>query len=259
MPFNSFEYALFLGLVVGLCWSLRQTRQRNILILIASYYFYARWDWRFLPLLLFMTLVNYTLGQALEGASGRRSRYLLAAGLTVNLGLLGFFKYFNFFVDSAARFLAALGLQTNPASLEIILPVGISFYTFQLIAYIVDVYRGQLKPERSLLNFALFAGFFPQLLAGPIERGGTLLPQIRERRGPDPEQVESGLLLILLGLFKKIVIADVAATLIDSAAFTTPGEVAPGVVWQGVYLYALQIYGDFSGYSDIARGAAAGL
>jgi D-alanyl-lipoteichoic acid acyltransferase DltB (MBOAT superfamily) len=172
MPFNSFEYALFLGLVVGLCWSLRQTRQRNILILIASYYFYARWDWRFLPLLLFMTLVNYTLGQALEGASGRRSRYLLAAGLTVNLGLLGFFKYFNFFVDSAARFLAALGLQTNPASLEIILPVGISFYTFQLIAYIVDVYRGQLKPERSLLNFALFAGFFPQLLAGPIERGG---------------------------------------------------------------------------------------
>jgi alginate O-acetyltransferase complex protein AlgI len=256
MAFNSFEYGLFLGVVVVLCWSLRKTRPQNLLILIASYYFYARWDWRLVPLLVFTTILNYLVGRGLENASGRKKRTLLMVGLSINLGILGFFKYFNFFVDSAVSLLNALGLHANPSSLTIILPIGISFYTFELIAYLIDVYREQLKPERDFLDFALFAGFFAQLLAGPIERGSALLPQIKRRPLPGPKQVESGILLIFRGLFKKIVIADVAANLINAAAFTAPGTVPPAGVWQAVYLFAVQIYTDFSAYTDIARGTA---
>jgi alginate O-acetyltransferase complex protein AlgI len=256
MVFNSFEYILFLALVVVLYWRLKSVRLQNALILFASYLFYARWDWRFLSLLLFTTIVDYWVGRRLVKLEGKSRQYTLAVSLLVNLGVLGFFKYFNFFIDSAVDLLYVFGIQANPTSLAIILPIGISFYTFQSMAYTIDIYRGKLEPERNFLNFALFVAFFPQLAAGPIERGGTMLPQFRQARTIDASRVETGLILIFIGLFKKMVIADVAASLINPQIFVTPTEFSSAEVLQAVYLFALQIYGDFSGYSDMARGSS---
>ena len=257
MIFNSFQYILFLGGVVAFHWALRRVWQQNLLLLVGGYLFYAAWDWRFLALLGFTTLVNYTVSRLLaRWPPGRWRTVALVAGLAANLGVLGFFKYFNFFAESAVSLLTALGIQANPPGLQIILPVGISFFTFQAMAYLIDAHSGQVTPTRSLLNFALYTAFFPQLTAGPIERAVRLLPQVERPRTLTPERVEEGLALILLGMFKKVVIADVAASLIEPGFFATPADYPPAQVMVGVYLFALQIYGDFSGYSDIARGSA---
>ncbi len=260
MVFNSADYILLLAGVVALYGLLRTARQQNLLLLAASYVFYASWDWRFLALLLLTTGVNYLLAGALHGTDSakapRRRRWLLVAALGFNLGLLGFFKYFNFFILSFSKLLETLGFSAHLPTLNILLPVGISFFTFQVLSYVLDVYRGDAQPERSLLNFALYVGFFPQLLAGPIERAPAMLPQYAAPRRLTAGDFEQGVALILLGLFKKIVIADVAATVISHEVFNAPLDYAPGQVLAAVYLFAVQLYADFSGYSDIARGSA---
>jgi alginate O-acetyltransferase complex protein AlgI len=256
MVFNSFEYGIFLALVVILCWSLPRHRWQNILLLGASYLFYARWDWRFLGLILLSTIVDFFTARAMPEASGNRRKLLFALSLITDLGILGFFKYFNFFVDSAASLLNTVGIQAAPSTLQIILPIGISFYTFQALSYTIEVYRGNLQPTRNFVNYALFIAFFPQLTAGPIERAARMLPQIENPRSIDGERVESGLVLILLGLFKKMVIADVAASLIDPELFGFAAQVPASEVLAAVYLFTIQVYADFSGYSDIARGSA---
>jgi alginate O-acetyltransferase complex protein AlgI len=257
MLFNSIEYILFLLIILVLYWNIKRVWLQNVLLLGAGYFFYAQWDWRFLSLILISTLSDYTIGVFLGRIKQQRRRqWLLLLSVVVNLAFLSFFKYFNFFIESTVDVLTLLGIQANITSLRIILPVGISFYTFQSLAYTIDVYRQKSKPVTNLLHFALFVNFFPQLVAGPIERAANLIPQYEAPRQLTPAKVEEGLILILLGLFKKIVIADVAATLIVPAAFNNPTSLPPGVVLQAVYLCAIQIYADFSAYSDIARGSA---
>jgi D-alanyl-lipoteichoic acid acyltransferase DltB (MBOAT superfamily) len=254
--FNSLEFFVFLPLVLLLYHRLRHGRQ-NLLLLIASYLFYGWWDYRFLALLAFTTLVDYAVGIFLGRTEDPRTRKrLLITSIVVNLGVLGFFKYFNFFVDSAGAMLENAGLSPNLPTLRIILPVGISFYTFQSMSYAFDVYRRRIPPATSLIDFALYVAYFPQLVAGPIERAQALLPQItRARERPSSGQVSSGLLLILLGLFKKVAIADVMAPIVESS-FAAPGAQNSVALLFGVYAFALQIYGDFSGYTDIARGTS---
>lgn len=228
-----------------------------MLLLVASYLFYAAWDWRFCGLLLITSATDFFVGRTLVDLPTIRQRQrALAFGLAVNLGMLFFFKYFNFFVDSAVHGLNTLGIAASPVTLAIILPVGISFYSLQSIAYKLDVYRGIQEPERDPLIMGLFTAYFPQLVAGPIERASHVLPQFRQRLPATRDQIESGIVLIIIGLFRKVVIADVAASLINSAVFSTPATAPSGRVLVGIYLYALQIYGDFAGYSDIARGVS---
>ena len=256
MPFTSLTYLLFLGLVGMVYWSLRSTRLQNGLLLAVSYVFYATWDWRFVGLLGFATAINFGASRLLaRQPDGRRRTLTLAAALAIDVGVLGFFKYFNFFTQSAVALLNGLGIQADPPLLEILLPVGISFFTFQAMGYVMDAHARRFQPTASLLDFGVFLAFFPLLLAGPIERGPRLIPQIEKPRRLTPEGIESGLVLILLGLFKKIVIADVAASLIAPEAFATPADVPASQVLVSVYLFAIQIYADFSAYSDIARGS----
>lgn len=231
-------------------------RAQNWLLLIASYGFYGYWDVRFLLLLLVSTGVDYIAGLRIDRATGERSRNIwLALSLTVNLSVLGFFKYFNFFIDSFASLIENFGWSANVPSLSIILPVGISFYTFQTLSYTLDIYRRDLKPVSSFLDFALFVSFFPQLVAGPIERAATLLPQITTPRTLSSSQINAGLYLILWGYFKKLVIADNVADVVDEV-FEDYLELGGLDLWIGAVAFAVQIYGDFSGYSDIARGIA---
>ena len=257
MVFNSFRYAAFLPTVLALYWLLRRRREQNILLLVASYIFYAAWDYRFLGLMWISTLTDYTVGRLLAATEDeRRRKRIFLVSLCVNLGILGFFKYFNFFVDSGAGLLRHLGFSPHPPVLRILLPIGISFYTFHGISYTFDVYRRELEPTKSLLNFALFVAYFPQLVAGPIGRAQIQLPQFENRRTPpSPERIRSGLFLILLGLFKKIAIADMLAPFVNQA-FGNAAHASAGTLIVGVYAFALQIYGDFSGYSDIARGSS---
>jgi len=237
-------------------WRLRP-RPQVVLLLGASYIFYGAWDHRFLFLLIISTLVDYGVGRGLARTDDpTRRRLLLFVSVGVNLGILGFFKYFDFFIDSAQETLDAIGLGTDPVLLEIVLPVGISFYTFQTMSYTIDVYRRHLQPTDDLLTFAVFVAYFPQLVAGPIERAARLLPQLEEpRTRPDADTLASGLGLILLGLLKKVVIGDVLAGKVDLVfdGASTVGWVSLVV---GVYAFALQIYADFSGYTDIARGTS---
>lgn len=256
MIFNSLTYAAFLPLVLLAYWGFGKRRQ-NLVLLVASYIFYGWWDWRFLSLLMLSTVVDFTIGQAMHGSDvDEHRKRLLFLSLAVNLGLLGVFKYFNFFVDSAVDALSAAGVSANAPSLRLILPVGISFYTFQTLSYTFDIYRRRLEPTRSLLNFATYVAFFPQLVAGPIERAHQLLPQIvapRERPGLD--RVQSGLTLIAFGLFKKVVIADMVAP-IANRNFDNAEVVGGSATVVGIIAFSLQIYGDFSGYTDIARGTS---
>jgi D-alanyl-lipoteichoic acid acyltransferase DltB (MBOAT superfamily) len=219
--------------------------------------FYGAWDWRFLGLLWLSTIVDYLVGRTLGATEeSARRRRLLAISLVVNLGVLASFKYFNFFVDSAAALLEQFGLSANVPTLRIILPVGISFYTFQTLAYTIDVYRRKAEVEHNPLTFALYVAYFPQLVAGPIERAQRLIPQLREPRSRiRRDQVRSGLFLIALGLFKKVVIADALAPYVDQA-FGGSSTTSWINLVVGVYAFALQIYGDFSGYTDIARGTS---
>ncbi len=260
MSFNSFEFAAFFTIVVGAYWLLTH-RLQNLLLLVASYVFYAGWDWRFLSLIMISTCVDYVAGLRIHAAtlaqdtgSQRRRKIWLIASICTNLCILGFFKYFNFFAESFVELTNVFGLKASPVTLHIILPVGISFYTFQTMSYTIDIYRGRMTPTRNFLDFALFVAFFPQLVAGPIERAAVLLPQITCRRRFSPGQFADGLQLIFWGLFKKVYVADNLAPFVDHGF--SGASMSGGEVLCGVYAFALQIYCDFSGYSDVARGCA---
>lgn len=257
MLFNSLDFALFLPLVFLIYWALSKwLRLQNFFVLAASLYFYASWDWRFLFLLLASTLFDYSIGLALgrEERSGRR-KLLLASSLVFNLSLLGFFKYANFFIENFVEVMRFAGSELSLASLELILPVGISFYTFQTLSYTIDIYRRVLAPSKNFVSFAAFVSFFPQLVAGPIERATHLLPQIERPRHFDTDLAKDGLRQILWGLCKKLLIADTCAQYVD-IVFAQPELYSGSRLALGALFFSFQIYGDFSGYSDIAIGTA---
>jgi D-alanyl-lipoteichoic acid acyltransferase DltB (MBOAT superfamily) len=253
--FNTLAFWLFFAAVVALYMPLPR-RGQNVLLLIASYFFYACWDWRFLGLLVVSSTADWTLGNLIAREATRKgARKWVAASVTLNLLFLGFFKYFDFFVDSANVLLGALGVGPSDLYLRVVLPVGISFYTFQSISYIVDVYRGEIAPARDPLDFALFVAFFPHMVAGPIMRSRDLLPQMQNPRTPRLEDALSGLHLAAWGLFKKVVVADNLAA-IANPIFARQLGFTPGPMHLGAIAFAFQIYCDFSGYTDIARGVA---
>lgn len=255
MLFNSIEFVVFFVVVYGLYLVLSH-RAQNVLLLLASYLFYGWWDWRFLSLIWLSTLVDYLAGLGMERAPTQQRRKLwLLLSLAFNLGLLGTFKYMGFFARSFADAFAGLGIAVDLRFTDLVLPVGISFYTFQSLTYTVDVYRRDLKATRNLLDFALVVAFFPQLMAGPIERAKHMLPQMAKPRQVSFELVAQGAWLILIGYFKKVVLADNMAPF-TNRMFADPSSVHGLEVLIGIYAFAFQIYGDFSGYSDIARGAA---
>ncbi|MCB0794964.1 MAG: MBOAT family protein [Flavobacteriales bacterium] len=257
MLFNSLDFAVFLPVVFLLYWAVPMgIRQRNLYLLALSYLFYGWWDARFLILIAFSSLVDFEVGRALGRTSDRSRRgWLLALSVIINLGLLGFFKYFNFFLDNFVSAFSLLGVPFDPVRLSIVLPVGISFYTFQTLSYTIDVYRGRLEPTRDPIAFFAFVSFFPQLVAGPIERAVALLPQFAEKHRFDRDKATDGLRRILWGLFKKVVVADSCAVYVD-LIFERPESVSGAELFVGALLFAFQIYGDFSGYSDIAIGTA---
>lgn len=256
MSFNSLQYFVFLPAVLLVYFRL-PLRGQNLLMIVAGSVFYGLFDWRFLGLLYASIAIDFVVGSRLGRAEAPRvRRLLLGISVTGQIGILGFFKYFDFFSTNVSRVLSKLGLRADPFTLRILLPVGISFYTFQTLAYIFAVFRKELEPERNLITFAAFVAWFPQLVAGPIERATSLLPQIRRRRvRPDGRTVESGVLLILRGLFKKVVVADGVAVYV-STVYASPVSYR----WSSLVLatigFAVQVYGDFSGYSDIARGSS---
>ncbi|MGD1844953.1 MAG: MBOAT family O-acyltransferase [Salibacteraceae bacterium] len=258
MLFNSIDFALFLPLVFVLYWFVtqRNLKLQNALMVVASYVFYGWWDWRFLSLIVFSSLVDFLVGMGMGNMEAPKKRKLLLwTSIAVNLGFLGFFKYFNFFAESFADAFTLLGQPMEVSRLEIVLPVGISFYTFQTLSYSVDVYKGKLKPTRDPLSFFAFVSFFPQLVAGPIERATNLLPQFYRSRVFDRQQAVDGLRQILWGLFKKVVIADNCAQFAN-LIFENHSEVHASSLVLGAVFFTFQIYGDFSGYSDIAIGTA---
>jgi alginate O-acetyltransferase complex protein AlgI len=257
MLFNSPVFVVFFVVVFALYWLLRsRLREQNLLLLVASYIFYGAWSWKFLLLLIATTLLDYTCGRLLAAsADGRLRRLILLTSVIVNLGILAAFKYFGFFVRESIAMLESLGYEAHAPVLEIVLPVGISFYTFQSIGYVVDVYRGKVPAERSLLDYALYVSFFPQLVAGPIERAGHLLPQIKQARSWSTHGLESGVQLALWGLFKKVAIADNLAPYVD-AVYSDPGSFSGRALATATVFFAFQIYCDFSGYTDTARGVA---
>ena len=236
MIFNSLEFAVFLGLVLGIYWTV-PPRLRNHVLLASSYVFYGWWDWRFLTLLAFSTVADFTIARRLHRTDGENQRKLfLWLSLSINLGVLGIFKYYDFFVGSAIDALAGIGLEPNPPLLNILLPVGISFYTFQTISYTFDVYRRQIEPTSSVVVFATYVAYFPQLVAGPIERARRLLPIIAEptrRSFPVEARLTQAFSLILAGLFKKVVIADGVAPIVNEV-FDSPGELSWIMVVVGV-------------------------
>jgi len=255
MNFASVDFFVFLLVVYGL-YVLLSHRWQNWLLLAASYYFYGSWDWRFLGLIGLSTLIDFWVGRAMHASKiPSRRKLLLGVSLAVNVAFLGFFKYFGFFADSLATAFDSVGLQADWPTLNILLPVGISFYTFQTLSYTIDIYRGKLEPVKSLRDFALFVAFFPQLVAGPIERASHFLPQVLKRRTLTFEQTGQGAFLILFGLFKKIAIADGISKSID-AVYNSSGTVGTLDIILATYLFAIQIYCDFSGYTDIARGVS---
>jgi D-alanyl-lipoteichoic acid acyltransferase DltB (MBOAT superfamily) len=255
MAFNSIEFLIFLAIVYSLYVVLAH-RPQNLMLLVASYLFYGWWDWRFLSLIFFSTLFDYLVGLGIPRCKTHAARRaLISASVCMNLGLLGFFKYFNFFAESLVEMLNRAGVHADPVTLHIVLPVGISFYTFQAMSYTIDVYRGELKPARDFFDFALYISFFPQLVAGPIERATHLVPQVQNPRVITYLSVREGAWLILRGFFKKVVIADNLAEIADTV-FNHPADHHGLAVLLGVYAFAFQIYCDFSGYSDIARGCA---
>lgn len=257
MLFNSFSYAIFLPVVFILYWFVTNNslKWQNNMLVVASYFFYCCWDWRFGFLLAFSTLLDFYSGLAIERSTTRaRKKLWLIISVGINLGFLGFFKYYNFFIESFADMLNMFGMQANYSTLEIILPVGISFYTFHGLSYVFDIYYDRIKPTHDLAVYALFVSFFPLLVAGPIERASHLLPQFFVKRHLKYEKAIDGFFQILWGLFKKVVIADNAAGLVD---VIFGSETASGSVRAlGAFLFAFQIYCDFSGYSDIALGTA---
>lgn len=256
MLFNSIEFAIFLPIVFFLYWFVanKKLSLQNLLIVITSYIFYGWWDWRFLSLIIFSTTIDYTIGIKLKNEENQLKRkILLSTSVIVNLGLLGVFKYYNFFLDSLYDVIPGLQVVMGFNTLEIILPVGISFYTFQTLSYTIDCYKRKLEPTQNFIAFSAFVSFFPQLVAGPIERATNLLPQFYKKRKFDYNNAVLGMRQILWGLFKKVVIADNCAVLANEI-FNNSGNYGGTSLILGALMFTFQIYGDFSGYSDIAIG-----
>jgi len=256
MLFDTPIYILFLTIIITIYWRLEHKAQ-NWMLLLASYFFYGWWDWRFLSLIFISTVVDYYCARLIAISDNVfRRRLLLILSIGINIGFLGFFKYYQLFSISLATVLRSIGISASPTTLQIILPLGISFYTFQALAYIVDVYFKKMQPADSLLDYALFISLFPHLIAGPIQRPSHLLPQTQSPRTYDSEKFFDGILLIVTGLFRKCVIADNCALLANGAFGGQLGPPSLSVLAIAAYAFAWQIYGDFSGYSDIARGSA---
>ncbi len=259
MLFNSFEYLIFLPTVFILYWFVfnKNLKFQNLLILVSSYVFYGWWDYRFLSLIFFSTIVDYIIGLNIpKQNSEKNQKLLLWCSVLFNLSVLGFFKYYNFFVDSWVELFSSVGYEIKSVwTLNIILPVGISFYTFQTMSYTIDIYKKKLEPTKDFISFASFVSFFPQLVAGPIERASNLLPQILKKREFQKEQGIQGLRLILWGMFKKVVIADSLAPIVDDI-YSNYQDFGGGTLWLGAIFFSFQIYCDFSGYSDIAIGTS---
>ena len=258
MLFNSVDFAIFLPSVFFLYWFIanRNLKVQNLLIVVASYFFYGWWDWRFLSLIAFSTLVDYFVGLGLSCHQSPRARKaLLWTSILVNLGLLGFFKYYNFFLENFIAGYSFFGKEIGHSSLNIILPVGISFYTFQSLSYTIDVYRGKFEPTKNLIAFSAFVSFFPQLVAGPIERASNLLPQFYNKRIFDYAKAADGMRQILWGLMKKILLADNCAEFVD-IIFSSYSDFSASTLVMGAVFFSVQIYADFSGYSDIAIGTS---
>ena len=258
MLFNSIDFAIFLPIVFILYWFVtnKKLKLQNLLIVIASYVFYGWWDWRFLSLIIFSTVVDYSVGLKLKNEENKTKRKIfLWTSILVNLGFLGFFKYYNFFLDNFITAFSFFGMEIKSNSLNIILPVGISFYTFQTLSYTIDVYKRKLEPTKDFIAFSAFVSFFPQLVAGPIERATHLLPQFYGKRTFDYSKAVDGMRQILWGLFKKVVIADNCAEFANQI-FNNSADMNGSTLVLGALFFTFQIYGDFSGYSDIAIGTA---
>ncbi|MBI9071799.1 MAG: MBOAT family protein [Melioribacteraceae bacterium] len=258
MLFNTIDFAIFLPIVFILYWSVfkNNLKIQNFFIVGVSYLFYGWWDWRFLSLILISTVVDFIVGLKLSTQENRKQRkFLLWISIIVNLGFLGFFKYYNFFLDNFIISFSFFGVSINANNLDIVLPIGISFYTFQTMSYTIDLYYKRLSATKDFIAFSAFVSFFPQLVAGPIERARNFLPQFFKKRTFDYEKAVDGLRQILWGLFKKIVIADNCAIYVDKI-FANTSDYSGSTLVVGMFLFAVQIYGDFSGYSDIAIGTA---
>ena len=258
MLFNSIEFFLFIVTVFFLYWFVfgRNVRLQNLFLVAASYLFYGWWDWRFLSLILLSSCVDFVIGKLLSTRiSVHWRKWLLIISLVTNIGILGIFKYFNFFIQSFETLLEMIGFQANISTLKLILPVGISFYTFQTLSYTIDVYRGKTNATKDPVSFFAFVSFFPQLVAGPIERATSLLNQFRLKRIFTYQDAVVGLRLMLWGFFKKLVIADNCAVIVNEI-FRNYEHQSGALLFAGAILFSFQIYGDFSGYSDIARGTA---
>ena len=258
MLFNSISFVLFLPTVFFIHWLLVRQSQKsqNIVLLLASYFFYGSWDWRFLGLIIFSSFVDFSIGKRIyqEQNQKKRKNWLLTSILT-NLLLLVFFKYYNFFADSFYELFQLFGITVSPFTLKILLPVGISFYTFQTMSYTIDIYRGKMKPTNSALAFFTFVGFFPQLVAGPIERAADLVPQFLRKRAFSYKNGVSGVRLILWGLFKKVAVADTLALLVNYV-YENPSSASSWQIVLALLFFSVQVYCDFSGYSDLAIGTA---
>jgi D-alanyl-lipoteichoic acid acyltransferase DltB (MBOAT superfamily) len=256
MFFNSLQFALFLPIVFVLYWFVfsKNKSTQNTFLIVVSYYFYSCWDWRFLFLLLFSTLLDYFTGIQIEKSTNERGRkFWFWLSIIVNLGFLGAFKYYNFFAASFSQALTSIGIQSSPLLLNVILPVGISFYTFHGLSYVIDIYYKRIKAEKNAVDYALFVSYFPLLVAGPIERATHLLPQVKVKRSFDFEKAKEGVYQIIWGLVKKVVIADTCATYAN-AIFDNYTSMNSSSLILGAVYFAFQIYGDFSGYSDMALG-----
>ena len=258
MLFNSLDFAVFLPIIFALYWfvTYHNLKLQNALIVAASYVFYGWWDWRFLSLIIFSTLIDYSIGRRLKNEEKQSTRkILLWTSIIVNLGFLGFFKYYNFFLANFVAAFSFFGQEIQPNTLNIILPVGISFYTFQTLSYSIDVYKKKLEPTEDFIAFSAFVCFFPQLVAGPIERATNLLPQFYKKRTFEYDKAVDGMRQILWGLFKKVVIADNCAEYAN-LIFNNYQDYNGSTLLLGAIFFTFQIYGDFSGYSDIAIGTS---
>lgn len=258
MLFNSLSFAIFFPVVFVLYWFVtnKSLKLQNILLLVASYFFYASWDYRFLFLLIFSTLLDFFTGIKMEQTEKPNlKKFWFVLSVVINLGFLGFFKYYNFFISSFADLISGFGYKPDVWTLKVILPVGISFYTFHGLSYVIDIYKGKIKAERNFVNYSVFVSFFPLLVAGPIERATHLLPQVKKTRHFDYVKAVDGLKQILWGLFKKIVIADTCAEYVNMI-FNNSASFSGSTLVLGALFFTFQIYCDFSGYSDIALGTA---
>ena len=258
MLFNSLDFAIFLPIVFFIYWfgTNKKIKIQNFLIVISSYVFYGWWDWRFLLLIFFSTIVDFLVGMLISKEENLfKRKALLWISILINLGFLGFFKYYNFFIENFTNAFSFFGNELQTNSLNIILPVGISFYTFQTLSYTIDIYKRRLEPTKDFIGFTAFVSFFPQLVAGPIERATNLLPQFYKKRNFNYVKAIDGMRQILWGLFKKIVIADNCAEYAN-IIFNNSSEYSGSTLVLGAIFFTFQIYGDFSGYSDIAIGTS---